>query len=245
MLWQGVQEEAARLGYQIIFEHIDALQERVTRTWYAKGVTGILFGPFEEKADLSELDLRRFALVSASYTVTAPRMHQVVSNYFFAMKRVMRELLERGYRRPVLALQRPQKNRIDEVFSAAFVHALEEFNDPSPKPYMFVNRNDVKLFHDWLIEQRPDVIITNNEYLSVPLAQLKVELGFDWVSLGIRERTQPIAGILQDPVGWGHTAMDFLHGLVLKGEYGLPETPYGLLRPYEWQEGNTIRSRPD
>ncbi|WP_269522790.1 hypothetical protein [Coraliomargarita parva] len=97
----------------------------------------------------------------------------------------------------------------------------------------------------WFEPNQPDVILTDTDDPAMGLLTkmgLKVpeDIGCAWLSLGENEATR--SGIDQNGKLIGQTAIDFLIGMLQRGERGIPETPIRMLVEGSWIQGVTLRA---
>ena len=170
----SAERAAGRLGYQV--EVFDVSQmgvswERAAGIAQARGIRGILVCP-QAHADthLDKFPWDRFSAVTFGYSLTRPLLHAVTAAHYASVRRIMRELHARGYRRIGLAVRPEHDRRIDHIFLAGFLtsgHLLPSLSllpvcpdDGHVDGPQGANAACGNQLRTWLKRFKPDAIIT-------------------------------------------------------------------------------------
>ncbi|MFA5264365.1 MAG: LacI family DNA-binding transcriptional regulator [Opitutaceae bacterium] len=247
--YRGALRRATELGYSLtIFELSDyaANPSRLMRVMHARNIRGVLVCPQPRSETRLSLDLSEVATVAIGYSVQAPTVHIVATNFYESIRQMMRQLRARGYRRIGYAITSLHNDRVAGYYLAGY---LFEQNNDSPKdrlaPYQDTPPN-LTSFREWLVRQKPDALITAQSPVPAFLRKLGVtipdELGVALVS--VTDKAGSFAGINEGCETIGGVAVEFLTSLVEHGYRGLPDNPQRLHLQAAWQEGTSVRPLP-
>jgi LacI family transcriptional regulator len=140
---------------------------------------------------------------------------------------------------------------IDEKVDNAFVTGYWHFCHKHPEaaylePGLVRRReSDRTAFLGWFRRHKPDVVVSIGGLGIVRwLEELdrKVPRDVGYVRLSVGKDESFYSGIYENGVLIGKTAVDFLVGMLQRGEYGFPETPIRILVEGTWRTGKSVRS---
>ncbi|MEN9403030.1 MAG: hypothetical protein RL091_1733 [Verrucomicrobiota bacterium] len=245
----GAKARAQQLGYVLdIFDlhpHENS-PDRLLRIFRRRNIRGVLVCPQPKGDTVIKMDCGELSAVTFGYTVTSPRLHAVTAYHFAAIREIFARLRKAGYKRIGCAIPEIHDNRLRNAYSAGY---LVEQKATPPKcrvpPFTYTMRaaDSFEQFSDWLIETKPDALITVHYNAPDFLKRLKLaipaHLGVALTSIvdGVRH----YAGIDEDSEGIGRVAAELLVSMVERGEVGLPQNPQRVLYSGSWQDGTTIR----
>lgn len=248
-IFDGLHSESARLGYNL---EILSIQKEILslsspdRMLQSRGILGLIILPIRLPHLSLKLDWSRYSIICMSRWMEAGHFHHFISNPPNSMATLCARLYERGYRRLGIAHHRTFEKRAHyEWIGSLYKESLAQPKLKMVPPYL-PEQLDEKSFHAWMRRYRPDGIVSAAvpyimDYLrsggwkvpdDVGVAALTINAGMDHFS-GILQQTDLIA----------HSAMQYLHSLILSNETGLPDLPREIRITFPWHEGNTTRPK--
>lgn len=252
---EGAQQRSFELGYKI--DEIWARQpgmtnQRLSDIIYNRGIRGIIVAPPRETSlGHVRLDWRHFAAVTFEGAILAPRLHRVMPDYYFNLLLALKTLRRAGYRRIGLLLDIYHDQRSHH----AYLGAINYFHSRIPKnervrPLFYSslmgNPFAVKEAGPWLRKAKPDVIVGQHsllpEWLKSQGHTAPEAIGL--VHLALDADCTEWTGIWQRKHQVGAEAIELCISMIRNNRFGLPETPYDILIPGNWKEGNTLASAP-
>lgn len=250
VLLTGIRMAAERYGYSVS----EILLERELHGWRhpdrvlaARGVRGLLVPPFrEETTTLPELDWSRYAVVAIGNPAHAERWHRAGTDAFAAMHLVCEQLKARGVRRVGLAQQLHTEKRLRCEWLGAL---SKEWNLPVPGlefvvPHLpaLLDKNE---FTKWFLRERPEVVITHRDvvidWFGEVGTRVPEDVGVVLLNRDFSTRTD-VTGIIQHLDQVGECSVELMHGLILRGETGMPAVSREMLVCPNWTEGATLRA---
>ncbi|MDR0534467.1 MAG: LacI family transcriptional regulator [Verrucomicrobiales bacterium] len=243
----GATQRAEELGYEI--EHFWAKEPRLSdlrlsKILYTRAIQGIVLlpVPFPVPSSLTDFDWDKFSVVSIAFALENPCLNSVMHEHFNGMRRCMRALRQRGYRRIGFANLTRQNGGVGERWLAAYWLEQHLSGQAQLQPYLEEKWN-LDSFAAWLQKQRPDVIISN---FTTPLEFLRklnisVPDKIAFASLDLADEQFTHSGINQQPEQIGRVAIDFLISQLHHNKYGIPRNAEYLEIEGIWQDGDTTR----
>jgi hypothetical protein len=83
----------------------------------ARGIQGVIFLPFDQRQDFSEIDLSQLAAVSMDHRLIRLELHSIQADHYLSMRRCVDVLSSRGYKRIGFCMPRPGDERADYKWS--------------------------------------------------------------------------------------------------------------------------------
>ena len=246
-LVEGARARAEQLGFKLteFYAGRDHLTVgRLDSMLRARGIHGVLLLPAWNAPDWSQLDWSRYAGIYTDYNVGTPVLHCVCCNHYRSLMLTLAQLVERGYRRPGLFLERGRNERIHYRWGAAF-HAFQQSHPVrSPVPPLFSVTLGREEFTRWFRRNRPDVVISHHtetiDWMESCGARVPDTHGF--VCLNLLYKNRPCAGLDQQPRQLGARSVEMLIAQLQRNERGVPEWPTTTTIPARWVEGPTLRA---
>lgn len=243
---QAAKSRAESLGYAFMLMRVpNGTKEKssLQRILSSRGVEGLLVLPLQNPIDIEQwLNWEQFAVVTATYSNTAPEFHRVVPHQFGNALRICQELAGLGYRRIGLVQASGQDLAVHHGFAAAVTwqNTLGGTEMVQPLLYPGLEPEGVK---EWYRSEKPDVILTSGAGDSRQIAeQLNLQIpgpvGFavmNWYG------QQDLAGIDEHPSEIGRAAVDLLHSKIINGSIGIPEAPTLSMVSGRWVSGPSVR----
>jgi len=226
-LREGAQKTAEALGYGFSLFRVDVGRKRdssLQRMLRGRGVEGVLLLLMKDATSLGKfLDWDDFSLVAGTYGVLAPDFHRAVPDQFGNTMLICRHLARLGCRRIGLVGWRSTLAVVDNRFSAAVMWQNTMGGTEFVRPYIY--ENDIREgLRAWFDAERPDGLIVGTEKDARIIAS---ELGPhtpDNAHIAVTERVGQslFSGIDQRAAEVGAAAAAKLHGLIQRGEKGIP-----------------------
>jgi len=246
----GARERAAAHGYKLEdfwLKRPGLTAARLRSILEAREIRGLLCLGSLDPEERFPAALGKFAVVTHAASIP-DRLHRVLSHFAGDARLLFEQLLERGYRRPGLAILVSGDRRTDHLYSAAFLsHQERKFAGP-PVPILRAETWHEAEFRGWFHAHRPDVVVLHHyeDYLAAMMAWLareRLRVPRD-VGVALLDKIPDRArysGICQDPAEMGAVATEMLLGRMLLRDFGLPRSPKVELVGGQWNEGRTLR----
>jgi LacI family transcriptional regulator len=250
---RGMRVAAERFGYTLN----EFLLDRHLRAWRkpdrvlaARGVTGIfLLPPGAPSKTFPEPDWKRYSVVAVGVPPNATRWHRAGTDAYGTMHHICERLKERGIRRVGLARQMNDIRRLRGEWLGALAKEwfLPDAAHPARPalqivPPCLLPRMGREAFLRWYRREKPEVIVTHGheaiDWLRAAGVRVPEDCGV--VTLNSARITEGDTGIVQNLDQVGEGAVELMHGLVLRGEKGVPVTSRELLVSARWVEGATL-----
>lgn len=251
--WQGALARAEALGYRLDCFHLDTYADAAAlqRVLLARGIRGLVIGPFYSPAPLLTLDWERFCAVSCSLGHHQPLLHAVERDAFDGLRLAWQRVYEFGCRRPGLVIfQHTQLQVDDDDGRRAAVLLCRQERRPelcTRVPPLFYGRGEtykatVRRLLAWYRRWRPDVIIGFNTMILGALRQAGIRVPEEtaFVAL-VRVAGDPeVAGLREQAEDIGRGAVDLLDQALRTNQWGLPRVRVRHYLEPEWLDGATL-----
>ncbi len=246
--WESIAQRCLEVGYKL--EEFwqrkrggpDMTGRTLSRILRERGIKGVVISPLDAGRGHVNLNWEWFSAVSLSNSLAKPEMHLISPAQYMAMTDIMRSLRHRGYCRPGLVINRNEHERTDRQRVASFLVNQMEFPPEDRLPVLIQKKEDEQEFHRWVRKYKPDVVIGQHLLLHGWLKsggwRVPEEIGLAGVTV---PAGGGYSGHTEDIQIMGRTAVDWLSGMIQRGEHGIPETPVRVLIPGIWTEGTTLR----
>jgi LacI family transcriptional regulator len=243
----GARERAVQLGFSIeefVVGSPTLSLHRFDGILRSRGIHGIIVLPSWQPPDLAGMDWSRYAGIYTDSVTCRPALHSVCLDHYGSMIQLLERLVQRGYRRPGLIMERGRDLRIQHRQTAAFQAFPGHHPCIAAVPVLFTpGVPDLESeFAPWFREHRPDVVLSHfvetQDWLRM-LAGRGGPPGF--VLLNVLESRQPCAAIDLQPRVLGARAAELLVGQILRGDFGVPAWPSRNMILASWVEGPTVR----
>lgn len=251
-LQAGLERRAHELGYAFSTFDLGTFEtkEQLQRVLLSRGVEGLVVLPLRHnKANLADrLDWSQFSAVSATPSLTSPRLHSVTPNHYDNMLTACHALRAAGFQRIGLAISRDWNERVKFRWSGGAAwqnqfggtERVRSLITDAPGPDV-----DPQAFARWLRRERPDAVITD--------VHVRAAIATALTGLPARSRPKVVsmngpdqacdAGIDQRPEQIGAVAIEVLTGLLVRGERGIPELPHTTMIDGRWIGGRIAAKR--
>lgn len=228
--WMGEQEPALPVA-------------RLPRVLHARGITGAVLLPFNQRQDLVDFDFARLAAVQMDHSVERPRLHTILPDHYVSMTNAVERLAARGYRRMGLCLEARKDDRIKGKWSAAFQAAALRCGSEGRRNVLVQPVLDRATFLTWARELQPDVVLGHEESIPLWLGEIGWRVPHDvgFFNLNTTEATRPCAGLDLAPARLGAAAVEAVVAMLHRQECGVPAHPQSIALEANWVEGPTLR----
>lgn len=247
-LLHGATERAATLGFKFanfVLGQEELTVARLDNVLQARGIHGLLILPAWREPDWSQLDWSRYAGVYTDYNTGTPTLHCVCCNHYRSMMVGLARLVERGYRRPGLFLERNRNARIHHRWGAGFYAFQQNHPDVEAAPTLYFDTLDRAEFCRWFREHQPDVVISHHpetiDWMESCGARVPETHGFACINLLHESPTRSCAGLDLQPSELGARSVEMLIAQLQRNERGIPEWPTTTTIPARWADGPTLR----
>ncbi len=247
-LFCGAHQRGKELGFKVEefwLKEPGLNPERISNILSARGIQGLLIGPQPTAHTTMNLDWKHFASVQLGFSLRSPRFHTVITDQFQASARIMHELCTLGYRRIGLVIQGEQDMRSENRYSGAYLALQRRLPKALPRiPILAAKDIDEATFCAWFARHKPDALMGSTTAPIAFLNKMKMRipkdigyaLSYAYLQNGLQfahsEGRQEVAGAL---------AVEYLSGMLLRNELGVPVMPVSLLVSPGWEMGETVR----
>ena len=247
----GAQERCRELGYNLEeFLTSEIPLPRLSKIFQARNISGILLPPQPRQLSHIHFDWENFSAVSFGFSLASPKMHLVTNAQFRSARIATRKTRSYGYKRIGFTTLRSVETRTDLNFSSGYLAELRfgrreqlpifEFDDAQKSG----RRTFIREFSKWFRVHKPDAILSLDS--DVFGAMNKLEIGPDkcgYAAIHLQKDTSHLAGVNQNDVLIGRTAVDFLVGMIHRNERGIPAIPLRILVEGNWVDGDSLPAR--
>ncbi|WOO42599.1 LacI family DNA-binding transcriptional regulator [Rubellicoccus peritrichatus] len=244
--FQGAFYRARELGYgleQFWFGDPELRLERGISILRARNIQGVLLAPQPNPDTHYDFEWDKFSVVTFGYSIVKPHLNLISNHQFRLMLTLQRKLATLGYKRIGLHLLRSHDARLDYQLSGAYFAEDVDRQTKDKVPPLFEKVHEFEPFKAWVENHRPEVIITNTDHLPSWLARMNMKVPEDiGLALVTVTKKEPFfAGMYQNGISIGQSAVDLLDSMIRRGQVGIPEKPVHLLIDGEWQDGKSVR----
>lgn len=246
----GACDRAQQLGYNVedfSLRELGVTPKRLSSILKSRGITGLLLPPIETPGMPLQLDYDHFSTLTFGYSVTPHIFHLVTNHQFHSVNLALEKVTQLGYRRIGLFLHEFIDSKTDNGYTTGCWRFQKRHPNQSINAYLVPEGSDIREgFMEWFEKTRPDVIISdtdgpNLEELQKIGQRVPEDIGCAWLSLGQNDELR--SGVDQKGYTIGQTAVDFMVGMLQRGERGIPKTPIRILVEGTWCPGKTLRAQ--
>jgi len=248
-LVQGARARAVELGFKLeefVVDRQSLTVSRLDSILQSRGIHGVVLLPSWYAPDWTGLDWSRYAGVYTDYIIERPALHCVCCNHYRSMMALLVLLAARGYRRPGLCVEQGRDERTQHRFSSAFRTFQETRTEIETVPVLVAPTRQRKEFEGWFRRWQPDVVLGHfSEIIGwMEGCGAEVPRTHGFASLNLLYKTQPCAGLDQQPRELGVRAVEMVIAQLQRNELGVPDCPITTTIPARWLEGPTVRRAP-
>lgn len=226
-LFSAGAERGRVLGYRVEFWPLDVgdpvAVRRATRAWRARGIRGVVAGPFGRTLSDPPLPWDDFSWVAIGHSLISPALHRVGRDYDKDIAHALDRLHARGCRRPGF-VDDPAVHHLMKLplLRAALVYYHERFAE-FPEPFCGVDPARPGAFADWYARSRPDSLVLGLGFKGrLPaIHDIVGHLPQVEISPPYENGNSP-EGFIPNYAGMGGSAIGMLHRLLTENERGVP-----------------------
>lgn len=242
----GISERANELGFKVERFEIGPQGVRLNRLdtiLHTRGIQAMVVLPASGFPDLSTLSWQRYTAVYTDYFIDHPALHCVCSDHYRSMIGLLRELYDRGYRRPGLFMDIHLDERLQFRWEGAFLALQKYLPKITAIPALRVKAVTRPDFEAWFKKYDPDVVIGHfPEAMSwMKSCGAKIPKTHSFVCLNSLRTEGDCAALDLRADQLGARAAELVIGQLLHNEFGIPEQPSLTTIPARLVEGPTLR----
>jgi len=245
-IYRAVEEQAGALGLTAGFFHADLKGgnwNAISKVLQARGVRGIVVGPFPEGSDPIALPWQRFAVAATDYDQDLQGVNRASQNHYSDTQRIFKFLLAKGYSRPGFVAMPGTRN---SQWLGAFLERQWWLPEADQIPvFRSGTSNPIAALQSWHENFRPDIILCPFgkalKWIETPPKKPKMPDVFvldlppdpssDWANL---------TGLVYPAPAIGKAAVNLLAAQLRHYEQGLPARPKTLRVEGYFQEGRGL-----
>jgi LacI family transcriptional regulator len=246
---EGMRSACLHLGYGMDVLYLEkdlGGLNKPDRLLYARGIRGLILPSLLEGHLKLKLDWDRYAVVTLGSPPSNLAFHRVGTDFYAGMGVVCTKLAKLGYRRVGLAhsYRMESSHRFEWLASLSKeIHVTPKRLDPVP-PHLPV-RFSKESYLRWIKKHKPECVISSEpkSYTYLKEAGIRVPEDIGVVSLATSRIPEMISGIAINYGLIGDICIMQLHGLLLRGESGVPSQQQETLICANWIDRNTVRKK--
>jgi LacI family transcriptional regulator len=242
-IYRAVEEQARALGLTAGFFHADLKGSKwnaTSKVLQARGVRGIVVGPFPEDSPPIALPWERFAVAATDYDQDLQGVNRASQNHYSDTQRIFEFLLAKGYSRPGFVAMQGTRNTqwlgafLERQWWLPEADKIPVFRSGTSKP--------IADLQSWCTNFRPDIILcpfgkalkwidglpSNPKAPDIFVLDLPPERSNDSANL---------TGMVYPAAAIGKAAVNLLAAQLRNYEQGLPTRPQTLRVEGIFQEG--------
>jgi LacI family transcriptional regulator len=267
--FRGAEQKAQELGF--ILDHFwmrepGLTHGRLSQIFQTRGIVGIIIASHVREIDDSlKFEWENFSAVKIDYFPHKPELFTVTNNHLHIIRLAMRRAMDAGYRRIAFVMDQGWDETVDHHWCAGFFWEQQRL-DPADRiePYLIPGliweeqnldsrgRQSPLLaphfagLRNWLLAERPDVIISKDQFVLPVLAELGWQVPRDvaFVDLFQDDETGKIAGVRQNHATVGALAVETVAAQIQHNQRGIPEIPTTSLVEGTWIDGASLPPKP-
>ncbi len=247
---KGAAARALELGYKldpIRLSSVKGCGSRLQQVIEARGIHGLIIAPVSGHDFKLNLDWKRLACVTISYSFSEVPVHRVTHNHFRSMRLVLDTCHARGWKRPGILLSQHVLEAVDQGFLAGYLTGTYNRHQNIPVPPLLYADDTFnrKTLLDWIKKHDVDAVLSLRHDTHTWLTSVGYKIGRDigLVMLDCNETADEISGINQHQSDIGAAAVEMLANAMQNGEYGIPKLPRIIGIDGIWHEGGTLPPR--
>jgi DNA-binding LacI/PurR family transcriptional regulator len=244
---KGISDRAIELGFKMERFELGPEGMRLNRLdtiLHTRNIQGLVLLPASGLPDLTGLNWERYTAVYTDLFISHPPLHCVCMDHYRSMVMLLRELHERGYRRPGLFMEIAIDERLQYRWEGAFLAQQKYLAGLTEVPALRSRNLSREDFIPWFRKHKPDVVIGHFpeaiEWMRSCGARLPKTHGF--VCLNSLRTNEPCAALDFQPGQIGARAAELVIGQLLHNELGIPVQPSLTTIPARFLEGPTLRA---
>lgn len=248
--FSGSRERASALGFDL--QHMwlgpkGCNARQVSRVMKARGIRGALLAPtaWGDESPL-QMDWQSFSCVMIGNNEQPVSLSRTIHNSSHIIGLCHQQLRQAGCQRIGLALPPMHKQRENTMVSGFLGQQWYHRDSVRQIPPLIFTTDQKDRLLRWVEKHRLDAVI--GIWPDFPLKWLrehglKVPRDICYATLDLADLNPQIAGIMQDNVTLGRTAINLLVTQLFSNEIGPPASPITTMVKCNWRGGPTVTSR--
>lgn len=241
--YRGAEKRASELGYtleEFWLREPGLTPERLAKILLNRRIQGLILSPAPYGYQV-ELPWDKFCTIALGFS--HPAFHHIVTNaQYRSMRLAVRSLRKLGYERIGSYASWDFSERTDWNFMAGY---MAEMHRQGLRPH-YLQLPEGKFYHDnpsllakWAVKTKIEAVIATDQFIVQGLNESNIEIGKKIAIAGTARGMDETwyAGINQNPLKIGQSAVDQLVGLLQRNELGLSATPMRVLIDGTWMDG--------
>lgn len=262
LFFEGATQAAFRLGYSM--DHFwlsdpELTQTRLNHILLSRGIQGLLLASWLPQHDL-ELDLEwdHFTGIKIDYFPSAVSLHSVTNDQLTLMQLAFQSLLDRGYQRIGLVMPDLWDSYVKNAWSIGYLAAQQTVEPETRVPMLRYGASTVygvadanlrvsaEKLQEWMVANRPDVILSYEPYVREAFAELGLTPGqnLSYADLFVERGNAGFAGVVNRCEDVGRTAVELLVGQIQRNAMGHVEYENRILVQGYWMDGPSLVPLP-
>lgn len=239
---QGIENEAARLGYALEYLAPDSFESprKLASVAAARGVRGLVWAWLMNERFIPEFPWERFAHVGFLLPVVRPNIHRVRDDAFRTVFDAARAAFQAGFERPALAILTSPGSVNDRFQSAGWLQAHAEATR-TPLPVWYGGVKGVDDLHTWVKSCQPDLIIGNTDGIYWKLRTERPDVFDRCCYLNLLHGGEHFPGFDCSEEDIARALVSQLDGQLRRNELGLTEAPRTTLVKRKFLEQERLR----
>ncbi|QYY37237.1 LacI family DNA-binding transcriptional regulator [Ruficoccus sp. ZRK36] len=244
--FEGACERARELGYRLEpfwLNEPGMTSRRASQILSYKQVAGILVAPVHRLDVSIDLEWERFVSVSYGFSLAHPKLSAVSTHNFQCISLAMEKIVEYGYKRVGLVINKSQDKRKLGAWSGAYLMQQRNLIKAKDRiPILSIDDENLEHFEKWYKRYRPDAVLVGYTSVIDAFDKMGLRIGEDvGVVLAYTGTTHyDLAHVDHNNRIVGREAMNVLSGFIYHNEKGLPSHPVQTLVDGEWKDGYSL-----
>ncbi len=244
--FEGAKRRASQSGYLLdVFDlgFRGVTPRRLAAMLRARNVQGILLCPQRGPDARIDFPWEHFSAVTLGHSLREPRLHMVAATQYRNAVNTVRRVRELGYLKIGYVVGADYDRRSDRNYLAGYLAETYAPDAGAIPPLAADYYDEPETLRAWYGRFRPDAIVTFDPGLIRPLRGmgLKVPQDVGVACFALPDTTGPMAGMHENTPHIGAVTVDFLVGMLHRGERGIPEIQQRLMVEGTWMVGESVR----
>jgi LacI family transcriptional regulator/LacI family repressor for deo operon, udp, cdd, tsx, nupC, and nupG len=244
--FQGARERAANSGYLLeVFDvNLHGMKAgRLASILRAQNIRGILLCPQPHSHAEVEFPWENFSTVTIGYSLSKPQLHVAAATQYRNAVSAVKHLRSYGYQHIGYVVWPDFDQRSDSNYLAGYLAETFSQNKNLSMSSLVADYDSLEAFQAWYEKFRPDAIVTADAGIldKIKLMGLKVPRDLGVACFALSNIESPLAGIHENTSHIGAIALDFLIGMIHRGEQGIPEIPQRILIEGTWVHAPSLK----
>lgn len=242
----GAKGRAEVLGYDVAYFNVSESgmnPRRLSEILRARGIRGVLIAVHHDWLTLADftIDWGDFAVATVEHVMSSPRLHEVCTDGFSTIGRLVQKLLDDGCKRIGIAMHRRMDDHANHVWLAGYQGFQALAREQDRIPHFITAEWEKETFMRWYKQWRPNAIITINDEIVQWLRSERVRIPQDvsCVTPYWRKHREFLSGFYQNHEVMASGAVDLVVADLNCNERGIPQHPKTVLIQSEWIDGAT------